>query len=123
MNSIFCALCKSLYPTDFSISQEFAERWEVDRYLSANGVLGDGVKPFFVALPKDRSIQNNTDFRRQIAAVDSEILRQLREGISGGFDEERFGGQIGFGNLRRFLEQELQRRYTILLFDDDFASS
>ena len=82
----------------------------MDRYLSANGILGDGVKPFFVALPKDRSIQSNTDFRKQISAVDADILRQLRETVSGGFDEERFGNQVGFGNLRRFLEQELQRR-------------
>ena len=32
--------------------KEFAERWEVDRYLSATGYLPPAVKPFFVALPK-----------------------------------------------------------------------
>ena len=32
--------------------KEFAERWEVDRYLSASGYLHQNVKPFFVALPK-----------------------------------------------------------------------
>ena len=32
--------------------KEFAERWEVDRYLSAAGYLSANVKPFFVALPK-----------------------------------------------------------------------
>lgn len=32
--------------------KEFAERWEVDRYLSASGYLHANVKPFFVALPK-----------------------------------------------------------------------
>lgn len=32
--------------------KEFAERWEVDRYLSAAGYLHPNVKPFFVALPK-----------------------------------------------------------------------
>lgn len=31
---------------------EFAERWEVDRYLSAAGYLPANVKPFFIALPK-----------------------------------------------------------------------
>lgn len=32
--------------------KEFAERWEVDRYLSAAGYLSANVKPFFIALPK-----------------------------------------------------------------------
>ena len=32
--------------------KEFAERWEVDRYLSATGYLHPNAKPFFVALPK-----------------------------------------------------------------------
>lgn len=34
--------------------KEFAERWEVDKYLSATGYLPANVKPFFVALPKVR---------------------------------------------------------------------
>ncbi len=32
--------------------KEFAERWEVDKYLSATGYLPANVRPFFVALPK-----------------------------------------------------------------------
>ena len=32
--------------------KEFAERWEVDRYLAATGYLHPNAKPFFVALPK-----------------------------------------------------------------------
>ncbi len=32
--------------------KEFAERWEVDRYLSAAGYLAADARPFFVALPK-----------------------------------------------------------------------
>ncbi len=32
--------------------KEFAERWEVDKYLSATGYLPSNVRPFFVALPK-----------------------------------------------------------------------
>jgi hypothetical protein len=90
--------------------QEFSERWEVDRYLSAGGYLGENARPFFVALPKERTVCTNEDFRRQIAVVDTEILRQLREKVSGGFDEEKFGNHVGFGNLRIFLEAELQRR-------------
>lgn len=33
--------------------------------------------------------------------VDSSVKKHLRESIAGGFDEERFGTRIGFGNLRR----------------------
>ncbi|BBN12118.1 hypothetical protein MPTK1_5g17520 [Marchantia polymorpha subsp. ruderalis] len=91
--------------------KEFAEKWEVDRYLSAGGYLGDSTRPFFVALPKERSSVSNEEFRRSIARVDNEVVRHLRENVSGGFDEDQFGDRIGFSNLRRFLEAELQRRY------------
>lgn len=91
--------------------QEFAERWEVDRYLSTGGYLGENARPFFVALPKDRGTITNEDYRRQISVVDTDILKQLRENVAGGFDEERFGNHVGFGKLRLYLEAELQRRY------------
>ncbi|KAJ9153577.1 hypothetical protein P3X46_027004 [Hevea brasiliensis] len=91
--------------------KEFSDRWEVDRYLSASGYLGESTRPFFVALPKDRSTISNDEFRRQISQVDSEIVRHLREGIKGGFDEEKFRPYIGFSSLRDYLESELQKRY------------
>ncbi|KAF2286039.1 hypothetical protein GH714_009854 [Hevea brasiliensis] len=91
--------------------KEFSDRWEVDRYLSANEYLGESTHPFFVALPKDRSTISNDEFRRQISQMDSEILRHLREGIKGGFDEEKFRTNIGFSSLRDYLESELQKRY------------
>ncbi|XP_062168389.1 dynamin-related protein 5A-like isoform X2 [Alnus glutinosa] len=91
--------------------KEFSDRWEVDRYLSASGYLGENIHPFFVALPKDRNTISNDEFRRQISQVDSEVLRHLHEGVQGGFDEEKFKPYIGFGRLRDFLESELQKRY------------
>lgn len=91
--------------------QEFSDRWEVDRYLSASGYLGENTRPFFVALPKDRSTISNDEFRRQISQVDSDVQRHLHEGIKGGYDEEKFKSNIGFGCLRDFLESELQKRY------------
>ncbi|ERN20483.1 dynamin-related protein 5A [Amborella trichopoda] len=91
--------------------KEFGDRWEVDRYLSASGYLGDNTRPFFVALPKDRGTITNEEFRRQICQVDNEVLRHLRESINGGFDEEKYGSFIGFGSLKTYLESELQKRY------------
>lgn len=75
--------------------------------------MGENARPFFVALPKDRATSSNEDYRRQISVVDSEVLRQLRENVAGGFDEERFGNYVGFGNLKLYLEAELQRRYIL----------
>ncbi|GBF90887.1 hypothetical protein Rsub_03742 [Raphidocelis subcapitata] len=91
--------------------KELQQRWEVDRYLAATGYLPPTVKPFFVALPKDRQLQSSAEWRKQMADVDRSVFSQLREGIKGGFDEDRFGSRIGFGNLKRFLEEELARRY------------
>ncbi|XP_019153811.1 PREDICTED: dynamin-related protein 5A [Ipomoea nil] len=91
--------------------KEFSDRWEVDRYLSASGYLGENTRPYFVALPKDRSAVSNDEFRRQISQVDGEILRYLRDSVKGGFDEEKYRSYIGFGSLRDYLETELQRRY------------
>lgn len=91
--------------------QEFTERWEVDRYLSASGYLGENTRPFFVALPKDRGTISNDEFRRQISQVDAEMLHYLRDSVKGGFDEEKYRSYVGFGCLRDFLEAELQRRY------------
>ncbi|KAL0301188.1 UNVERIFIED_CONTAM: Dynamin-related protein 5A [Sesamum radiatum] len=91
--------------------KEFSDRWEVDRYLSANGYLGENTRPFFVALPKERSSVSNEEFRRQISQVDTEVLCHLRDGVKGGFDEEKYKSYIGFGCLRDYLESELQKKY------------
>lgn len=91
--------------------REFKERWEVDKFLSASGYLPSRVKPFFVALPADRSLCTAETWRRQIGEVDASTVEYLATQIAGGYDEATFGGRIGFGNLRRYLENELARRY------------
>ncbi|XP_073027825.1 LOW QUALITY PROTEIN: dynamin-related protein 5A [Primulina eburnea] len=91
--------------------KEFTDRWEVDRYLSASGYLGESTRPFFVALPKERSAISNDEFRKQISQVDTEVMSYLRDGIKGGFDEEKYKSYVGFGCLRDYLESELQKKY------------
>ncbi|KAL9996349.1 putative dynamin GTPase [Helianthus debilis subsp. tardiflorus] len=91
--------------------KEFTERWEVDRYLSASGYLGEKTHPFFVALPKERTEVSNDEFRKQISQVDSDVLRHLKENVKGGYDEETYKSHIGFGRLRDYLESELQKKY------------
>ncbi|KAH7624935.1 putative Dynamin-related protein 5A [Nannochloris sp. 'desiccata'] len=91
--------------------KEFNERWELEKYLSAAGYLPPTVKPFFVALPKDKSHTNSAEWRKAIQVVDANIKKHLRDDIDGGFDQERFAKRIGFSNLKRFLEDELASRY------------
>ena len=106
--------------------KEFHQRWEVDRYLTAAGYLPEGTRPFFVALPKDRAPSpapsngsatsscasaGAAAFRKAVADVDDEILRQLREDVEGGFDEAAHGDRVGFHRLKAHLELELQRQY------------
>ena len=44
--------------------REFEERWELDKWLAADGVLGKAdVRPFYIALPKDRHFESNAHFR------------------------------------------------------------
>ena len=50
---------------------------------------------------QDRAAQSSAEWRRQMQEVDVSVVKQLREGIKGGFDEERFGTRIGFANLKK----------------------
>lgn len=51
--------------------------------------------------PQDRTLQSSAEWRKQMAEVDRGVFAALREGVKGGFDEDRFGARIGFGNLKR----------------------
>lgn len=83
----------------------------MDSYLSASGYLGENTRPFFVALPKDKSTVSNEEFRHQISQVDLDVLHHLQNSVKGGFDEEKYKSQIGFSCLKDYLESELQKRY------------
>lgn len=77
--------------------KEFAERWEVDKYLSATGYLPPHVKPFFVALPKDRSIQTSSEWRKAMqvgAACEWSVLLSVIKGRC--FCAEHGASQKGF---------------------------
>lgn len=50
---------------------------------------------------QDRQLQSSAEWRRQMADVDRTVFQSLRENVKGGFDEDRFGSRIGFGNLKR----------------------
>lgn len=55
--------------------KEFGERWEVDRYLSAAGYLNQNVQPYFVALPKvssheeEHTAERNSNFSLQTSPL------------------------------------------------------
>ena len=50
---------------------------------------------------QERSLSASSEWRRQIQAVDHQILSTLREQISGGFDEAAYGDRMGFASLKR----------------------
>ncbi len=50
---------------------------------------------------QDRAMVPSEEWRRQIQQVDAGVLHHLRTEVAGGFDEERFGARIGFGNLKQ----------------------
>lgn len=51
---------------------------------------------------QERALSSSSEWRSQIQAVDREVLSHLQHNIAGGFDQERFGPSIGFGNLKRY---------------------
>lgn len=50
---------------------------------------------------QERSVVSSAEWRSQMGAVDASVLGHLRSNIRGGFDEERHGPRVGFGNLNR----------------------
>ena len=50
---------------------------------------------------QERALCSSSDWRSQIQAVDADVLTHLQHNVAGGFDQERFGASIGFGNLKR----------------------
>lgn len=50
---------------------------------------------------QERNIQTSAEWRQQMSQVDVSILQHMRDNIKGGFDEERHGPRVGFGNLKR----------------------
>lgn len=50
---------------------------------------------------QERNIQTSAEWRQQMLSVDVSIVQSMRDDIKGGFDEERYGPRIGFGNLKR----------------------
>ena len=66
-------------------------------------------------LSQDRQLQSSAEWRKQMAEVDRSVFTQLRDGIKGGFDEDRFGSRIGFGNLKRCVVACTQRCSSIFL--------
>ncbi len=82
-----------------------ASRWSSEGSSAARAVragsCGGAQATRAPAARQERAISGSASWRAQIADVDAATLRHLREQVAGGFDEERFAGRIGFGNLKR----------------------
>ena len=64
---------------------------------------------------QERALSSSGEWRSQIQAVDRDVLHQLQHSIAGGFDQDRFGPCIGFGNLKRCHELLPSPKYNLAL--------
>ena len=62
---------------------------------------------------QERNIQTSAEWRQQMGDVDVGILEHMRTNIKGGFDEEKHGPRIGFGNLKRYDGRTMIRTITL----------
>lgn len=63
-----------------------------------------------MAIPNDRELISNEEFQNRITACEMDVLGRLRC-VEGGFNEEKYGPYIGLGNLKKYLQSELDKRY------------
>ena len=66
-------------------------------------------------LLQERALSSSGEWRSQIQAVDRDVLHQLQHNIAGGFDQDRFGPCIGFGNLKRLPQAPASLRDNLAL--------
>lgn len=52
-------------------------------------------------LLQERTIETSAAWRQAMGVVDVSVLQHMRDNIKDGFDEERHGPRVGFGNLKR----------------------
>jgi hypothetical protein len=85
--------------------KEFLVADAANKFLGGDGLLGEA-RPFFISLPIARNIPTS-EFMDHIKRS---YLADLQRLLEIGFDENRFGDQIGLFKLKRHLERILYER-------------
>lgn len=72
-----------------------------------------GIDCLITAVLQERNIQTSAEWRQQMGDVDVSILEHMRSNIKGGFDEDKHGPRIGFGNLKRSVAHQPPMRLAL----------
>jgi succinate dehydrogenase flavin-adding protein (antitoxin of CptAB toxin-antitoxin module) len=95
-------------------NNQFRDREEVDKYLSTDSQIKNPKQVFFISLPSGHGTRDlrEEEFKDKILEIylqDYKLLSKI------GFDQEKYKPQLGFFNLKRYLECMLNERYRIVL--------
>ncbi|EAL71678.2 dynamin like protein [Dictyostelium discoideum AX4] len=86
--------------------KELRNRESAHKYLEGEGIIAQK-KPFFISLPLKRNLETH----RFKDAMKETFLDDYRKLLEIGFDENRFGGQIGIYKVRQYVENLLHEKY------------
>ncbi|KAK5574626.1 hypothetical protein RB653_009879 [Dictyostelium firmibasis] len=86
--------------------KELRNRESAHKYLEGEGIIAQK-KPFFISLPLKRNLETH----RFKDAMKECFLDDYRKLLEIGFDENRFGGQIGIYKVRQYVENLLHEKY------------
>ncbi|EGC35126.1 hypothetical protein DICPUDRAFT_33855 [Dictyostelium purpureum] len=86
--------------------KELRNRESAHKYLEGEGIVSQK-KPFFISLPLKRDLENNK-FKESMKDC---FLDDYKKLLEVGFDENRFGGQIGIYRVKSFIENLLHEKY------------
>lgn len=104
--------------------KELRDAEQSNTYLEGEGI-PENIKPFFISMP----VRRNLDPQRFKYQMKESFLDDYRNLLLVGFDEEKYGKQIGIFNLKLHLEKLLQEKYlasvspTLNLLDSMIDSS
>ncbi|KAN0025352.1 hypothetical protein ACTFIU_003613 [Dictyostelium citrinum] len=86
--------------------KELRNRESAHKYLEGEGIIAQK-KPFFISLPLKRNLETH----RFKDAMKECFLDDYRKLLEIGFDENRFGGQIGIYKVKQYVENLLHEKY------------
>ena len=91
-------------------NNQFRDGKEANDYLATDGHIQDTSKVFYVSLPSGHGTRNlaEEEFKNEIVST---YLKDYKKLTKVGFDEKKYKTQLGFFNLKRFLERLLNEKY------------
>ncbi|EFC50801.1 dynamin family GTPase [Naegleria gruberi] len=91
-------------------NNQFRDGKEANDYISTDGNIQDLSKVFYISLPSGHGTRNiaEEEFKNEIVNT---YLKDFKKLTKVGFDEQKYKSQLGFYNLKRYLEKLLNEKY------------